>query len=289
MLRVSPPSMVELPAQDHGAFTGGAATRAALAVLAPVRGTLKLLLPFAVLVVVWQVAATLSGYSSYLFPRPTDVAEAFWDLGRKGILPAYIADSMTVWLIGALSGAAVGIGLGFVLAFSRPLRVLFLPAVRFFVAIAELAWLPLIILWFQFGFRAVLFMIWYTVLFPVLFNVLRGIEAVPNVTRQAVRTLGANRWQLVREVLFPGALPSVVTGFRIGAGYAFRALIVAEAFAASSGVGFLIFESRETGLTERTMVGMIVFGVIWLVVDRLFLRPIEVATVERWGMTAGRL
>lgn len=281
--------MVEVSAHDHGASTRGTSTRLALAALASVRGTFKVLLPFVVLVGLWQIAATASGLSSYLFPRPADVAAAFWELGRKGILPAYIADSMTVWLIGALSGAAVGIGLGFVLAFSRPLRALFMPAVRFFVAIAELAWLPLVILWFQFGFTTILFMIWYTVVFPVLFNVLTGIEAVPNVTRQAVRTLGANRWQLVREVLFPGALPSVVTGFRIGAGYAFRALIVAEAFAAGSGVGFLIFESRETGLTERTMVGMIVFGLIWLAVDRLFLRPLEVATVERWGLSAGRL
>lgn len=281
--------MVDGPAGSQDVQSLGLATRSSHVGKSFAYGTFKVLIPFVVLVVVWQLAAMLSGYSSYLFPRPTDVASAFWELTREGILPAYIADSMKVWLIGALSGAALGIGVGFILAFSRPLRALFLPAVRFFVAIAELAWLPLIILWVQVGFTAVLVMIWYTVFFPVLFSVLTGIEAVPNVTRQAVRTLGASRWQLVREVLFPGAFPSIVTGFRIGAGYAFRALIVAEAFAAASGVGYLIFESRETGFTDRTMVGMVVFGLIWLALDRFFLRPIEVATVERWGMTAGRL
>ena len=273
--------MTELPTDYPAATTQGAVYRAFWGSL---RGTFKLLLPFVVLICIWQVAGMLSGISSYLFPRPNDVARSFWELTREGILPAYIADSMKVWLIGALSGAAVGVGCGFLLAFSRPLRLLVMPAVRFLTAIAELAWLPLIILWFQFGFTAVVFMIWYTVVFPVLYNVLTGIEAVPNVTRQAVRTLGANQRQLVREVLFPGALPSVVAGFRIGAGYAFRALIVAEAFAAGTGVGFLIFESRETGLTERTIVGMIVFGVVWLAIDRLFLRPIEMATIERWAL-----
>lgn len=282
-------SMVEVPARDHGASTGGASIRFAIAALTLVRGAFKPLLPFAVLVGLWQVAAMLSGLSSYLFPRPDDVAAAFWDLGRKGILPAYATDSLTVWLIGSLTGVAVGIGIGFVLAFSRALRALFMPAVRFFMAIAELAWLPLVILWFQFGFTTILFIIWYTVVFPVLFNVLTGIEAVPNVTRQAVRTLGANRLQMVQEVLLPGALPSLVAGFRIGAGYAFRALIVAEVFAAHSGLGFMIFESRETGATDRTMVGMIVLGLMWLAVDRLFLRPVEVATVERWGLTAASL
>jgi taurine transport system permease protein len=270
---------------EGGAVGQGASKGALWIALRGVRKVVKVLAPFALLVGLWQLTAMLLGLSSYLFPRPADVGTAFWDLTREGILPAYIADSMKVWLIGVMSGAAVGMGFGFVLAFSRPLRALVLPGVRFFNSIAELAWLPLVILWFQFGFTTLVFIIWYTVVFPVLLNALTGIEAVPTVTRQAVRSLGASRLQLVREVLLPGALPSLVAGFRIGAGYAFRALIVAEAFAASSGVGYLIFQSRETGLVNRTMVGMLVFGLIWIGIDRFFLRPIEVATVERWGLS----
>jgi ABC-type nitrate/sulfonate/bicarbonate transport system permease component len=275
---------------DDGGVVGQRASAGALWIaLRGVRKVVKVLAPFVLLVGLWQLTAMLLGLSSYLFPRPADVATAFWELSREGILPAYIADSMKVWFIGVMSGAAVGMGVGFVLAFSGPLRALVMPGVRFFNSIAELAWLPLVILWFQFGFTTLVFIIWYTVVFPVLLNALTGIEAVPTVTRQAVRSLGASRLQLVREVLLPGALPSLVAGFRIGAGYAFRALIVAEAFAASSGVGYLIFQSRETGLVNRTMVGMLVFGLIWIAIDRFFLRPIEVATVERWGLSGSVL
>ncbi len=282
--------MAEALAPAEPAPVEGLASRLAVGFARFLIGASKALLPFAVLIAVWQVLAELSGLSQYLFPRPDDVATAFWELARKGILPSYAYESMKMWVIGSLSGVAVGVVFGFALAFSRVLRAFFLPAVRFFTAVAELAWLPLVILWFQFGSTTILFIIWYTVVFPVLLNVLTGIEAVPNVTRQAVRTLGANRLQLVRHVLLPGALPSLVAGFRVGAGYAFRALVVAEVFAANAGLGYLIFESRETGATARTMVGMIMLGLLWLGVDRLFLRPIEVATVERWGLSsAGRL
>lgn len=245
----------------------------------------KLVLPFVFVVGVWELAASVSGVGSRLFPRPGDVATAAFVLAQKGILPAYTFTSLKEWLLGSTTGVAVGTLFGLVLAFSHALRALLMPLIRFFTAIAEVAWLPLVILWFQFGPTTVLFVIWYTVVFPVLFNILGGIEAIPRATRDAVRTLGADRLQMVREVLLPGALPSLVVGFRIGAGYAFRTLIVAEVFASGSGLGFMIFESRQTGQTSRTVVGMIVLGCLWLIIDRIYLRAIEVATVERWGLT----
>lgn len=244
----------------------------------------RLLLPFVLLVVVWHVTATLSGLSSYFYPKPTDVWDELISLIRKGILPAYIADSLWRWGLGVALGVAISVGLALVFALSETLNEAFMPLVNFFNAIAELAWLPLFVLWFGYGFETILLSIVYVVLFPVLYNTMLGLRSVPPITIQAVRTLGANRLQVVWEALLPGALPNLVTGVRVGASFAFRALVGAEIIAASSGLGYMIFESRENQLTQRTIVGMIVIGVLWLAIDRLYLRPIEAATVERWGL-----
>ena len=89
---------------------------------------------------------------------------------------------------------------------------------------------------------------------------------------------------MVGYVILPAALPSIITGVRVGAGFSFRGLIFAEIVAAKSGLGYLIFEGAQTQQTARTIVGMISVGLIWLAVDRFYLRPVERATIERWGL-----
>jgi len=240
--------------------------------------------PFLLLVAIWQLSAAASGLSTYFYPRPLDVWTEFLNLIHKGILLAYITDSLWRWGLGVLLGVGLSTGFALIFSLSRTLSDAFLPLVNFFNAIADLAWMPLFVLWFGYDFTTILLSIVYTVFFPVLYNGMLGFNSVPAATIYAVRTLGANRLQVIREVLLPGALPNIVTGIRIGAGYAFRALIGAEMIAASSGLGYMIFESRETQLTQRTIVGMIIIGVLWLAIDRLYLRPIETGTIERWGM-----
>jgi NitT/TauT family transport system permease protein/taurine transport system permease protein len=239
---------------------------------------------FTVLVIVWELSARASGASSFFYPRPTDVARAFDDLIRKGILFPYLSASMWRWAVGTFAGLIGAIIAVLVMTTSRVARQAFMPVVSFFHAIADLAWLPLFVLWFGFSFQTIVFTISYVVFFPVLYNALIGMRAVPMAAVNAVRTLGASRTQVMRHVMLPGALPSMLTGLRVGAGYAFRALIGAEMIAAKSGIGFMIFEAREYQITERVVAGMIVMGVLWLFIEYGYLRPVEQATIERWGL-----
>jgi NitT/TauT family transport system permease protein/taurine transport system permease protein len=91
--------------------------------------------------------------------------------------------------------------------------------------------------------------------------------------------------QVLRLVILPAALPNILTGLRVGAGFAFRGLVFAEIIAAKSGIGYLIFEGTESHQTARTIVGMIVMGLLWLAIDQFYLRPIERTTIQRWGLT----
>ena len=157
------------------------------------------------------------------------------------------------------------------------------PFINFLFAIVEVAWIPIFVIWFGYGFKTILIALVCVVFFPLLYNTLVGARTVPQVFINAARSLGATRLQLVRDVILPAALPNIITGLRVGAGFAFRGLIFAEIIAAKTGIGYLIFEGASTQQTARTIVGMIVMGLLWLFLDQCYLKPVERITVERWG------
>jgi NitT/TauT family transport system permease protein/taurine transport system permease protein len=88
------------------------------------------------------------------------------------------------------------------------------------------------------------------------------------------------------DVVIPGALPYIVTGTRLGFGYAWRALVAGEMIAATSGLGYMIFQARDYLKTDEVIVGMLTIGLFWAAIERLVLRPIERRTIERWGLAA---
>jgi NitT/TauT family transport system permease protein/taurine transport system permease protein len=233
--------------------------------------------------VLWQISVPLVGLEPYFYPAPADVAAAFVTLIAKGILPDYLLASLGRYVAGVAIGASLGVALGLAIGLSRFVDRLLAPTINFMFAIVEVAWIPIFVIWFGYGLKTILIALSYVVLFPVLYNTLVGIRGVPPVLINAVRALGATRAQLVREVILPAALPNIITGFRVGAGFAFRGLVFAEIIAATSGIGYLIFQGAQNQQTARTVVGMIVMGLMWLLIDWAYLKPLERATIERWG------
>ena len=155
---------------------------------------------------------------------------------------------------------------------------------RFLQGISGIAWLPLAILWFGFTNTTSLVIVVYTLIVPIVFNTMTGVRAIPENYVLALRSLGASRWRIVTDVYFPGALPSIVVGLRLGMGYGWRALIAAEMLVRQGGLGDLIFGARTFNQIDRIMVGMIAIGVLYVVVDRLLVQPIESMTLARWGV-----
>jgi ABC-type nitrate/sulfonate/bicarbonate transport system permease component len=232
----------------------------------------------------WGLAAATLPLPDYYLPPPTAVVAAFGDLVAKGILPTYVAASLRRIVVAALLGLLVGVPIGLVLGMSRRVADFFYPLLNFFQSVSGIAWLPLLLVWFGFGERTILIAVNYTVLFPVIFNALLGVRSVPRLYVNALRTLGASRWRIVRDVLVPGALPSIATGLRLGLAYGWRALIAAEMLVGAHGLGFMIFNAQNFHLTARIMLGMGVIGVLWVVLDYFLLRPLEEATIARWGL-----
>jgi ABC-type nitrate/sulfonate/bicarbonate transport system permease component len=235
-------------------------------------------------VAAWTLAAATLPLPDYYLPPPTAVLAAFVDLTAKGILPAYVGQSLRRILLAAVFALAIGVPVGVLLGMSRRVADLCYPVLNFFQSVSGVAWLPLMLVWFGFGERTILVAVNYTVLFPVIFNALLGVRSVPRLYENALRTLGAGRWRIVRDVVLPGALPSIATGLRLGLAYGWRALIAAEMLVGAQGLGFMIFNAQNFHLTARIMLGMGIIGVLWLLLDYFLLRPLEEATIARWGL-----
>jgi len=238
-----------------------------------------------ILLAAWQISVPLVGLGPYFYPAPADVAAAFVDLVRKGILPVYLADSVMRYLVGLVAGATLGIAFGVLIGMHRKAALALSPLLKFLFAIVEVAWIPIFVVWFGYGVETIVLALIYVVFFPVLYNTLLGVRTAPQILVNAVRSLGASRFQVLRLVILPAALPGIITGLRLGAGFAFRGLVFAEMVAAKTGIGYLIFEGAQAQQTSRTIVGMIVMGFLWLAIDQFYLRPIERATIQRWGLT----
>ena len=244
-----------------------------------VKGALGLVLVLSI----WQVSVPLVGLPDYFYPSALSVWSAFVDLIRKGILPVYILDSLGRYAAGVGLGTLIGAIAGLLISLNRVVARLLSPLINFLYAIVEVAWVPLFVIWWGYGVKAILISLIYVVTFPILYNTIVGVRTVPQVYINAVRSLGGSKIQVIREVLLPAALPNIITGFRVGAGFAFRGLIFAEMIAAKTGLGYLIFVGSAHQQTSRTVVGMICMGLLWLFLDNVYLKPFERATVERWG------
>jgi NitT/TauT family transport system permease protein/taurine transport system permease protein len=242
------------------------------------------IVPFIPVVALWAIVVDSGMFPRAFLPGPADVVRSFCTLVYRGILPDYLQDSVVRLAAGAAAGMALGIPLGVLVGLNPRARNMLWPILLFFQAIGDIAWLPILLIWFGFSLATMTFVIVYTVLFPVVLNTALGVRSVPIDLHRAARSLGASRARVVWEVVLPGALPNIMTGLRNGLGFGWRALIATEIIVGTSGIGFLMFDARRAGSVVEILLGMIVLGLLWYIVDGWVLAPIERATGQRWGL-----
>ncbi|HTX02400.1 MAG TPA: ABC transporter permease [Candidatus Acidoferrales bacterium] len=245
---------------------------------------IRAIAPFAAFVALWAIVVAVFHVPQDVMPSPAAVAAAFGDAVRKGVLTVYTGETIRRILIAASTGALIGMAAGFFVALNDVVAEVTLPVIRFFQSLSGIAWLPLFIVWFGFSDKTIVVAVWYTLFFPVLFNTVVGVKTVPRVYRNAILTLGGGWSRMVFDVLLPGAIPYIVGGIRIGAAFGWRVLIAAEIVIGAGGLGYFIFKAEAFHLTARIVAGMITIGTLWYLTDFFVLRPLEEATIERWGL-----
>lgn len=239
--------------------------------------------PFLVLIALWAILVPALDVSPRTFPS----VQSVWALFVEGVTDGTLWTQIWVSLlrVGAGTGLAILIGVpfGIVMGISRGVSGFFAPLLRFSVALAGIAWIPLATLWLGYGTNAVVFVVFNAVFFAVVYNTMLGVRQISTSLLRAARSLGATPRTMFFEIYVPGAAPSIATGLRVGMGFAWRGLIAAEIIATSSGLGYTLFLARQYFETDVMILMMIAIGVLWLLMDRLLLAPLERRTVERWG------
>jgi ABC-type nitrate/sulfonate/bicarbonate transport system permease component len=241
------------------------------------------LLPIAAFLTIWHIATVIAQWPNYLLPGPAVVAETFVELLLSGLLLEYLAASVGRLMIGCLAGFILAVPLGYAIGSLRIADRAFSPIVSLLQPIPGIAWIPLAILWFGLGPTAVGFIIFLAAFFPILLNTVTGVRTITGDLMRVGHVFQFPTRMMVLDIVLPGALPYIVTGTRLGFGYGWRALVAGEMIAASSGLGFMIFEARNFLKTDEVIVGMLTIGLFWAAVERVVLRPIEKRTIERWG------
>lgn len=201
------------------------------------------LLPGALLLA-WGLAGHIETRPTVL-PSPSEVGEALWKLARSGDLFRHLAVSGARALGGLAVGGSLGFVLGVLTGWSRPAERLLDTSVQMLRSIPHLALVPLLILWLGIGEVTKVTLVALGTFFPIYVNTRLGLQTVDAGLVEMARAYGLAGWPLFREVLFPGALPCILTGLRYALGVMWMTLIVAETIAAHSGIGYLAAHARE--------------------------------------------
>ena len=230
------------------------------------KGLLPWLLPI-LLIVIWQIASSTGLLQSRVLPAPSSVVSAFWHLLISGELWQHVKVSAGRALLGLLVGGGLGLVLGLLNGSSRVASTLLDTTLQMIRNIPALALIPLVILWFGIDETAKLFLVAVGVFFPIYINTYHGIRSVDPQLIEMGRNYGLNRWQLYKDIILPGAMPSILVGLRFSLGLVWVLLIVAETISAQSGIGYMTMNAREFLQTDIVLVGILLYALLGKLAD----------------------
>ena len=225
------------------------------------------------LLFIWWLV-TQAGWIKPLFlPSPMDVVDAFTEVLRNGFTGASLWEHTwisTARVFGAfLLACVVGIPLGIAMGMSPVARGIFDPPIEFYRPIPPLAYLPLMIIWFGIDETSKVLLIFLSVFAPVALGARAGVKSAAIEQIHAAYSFGATRWQVIRLIIVPSAMPEIITAMRIGIGFGWTTLVAAEMVAATSGLGYMVLTASKFLQTATVIMGIVVIAAIAYAFDHL--------------------
>ncbi|MGO4159030.1 ABC transporter permease subunit [Cupriavidus sp. YAF13] len=231
------------------------------------------------LLALWWIASHLRWLPPLFLPTPEAIINAFidaWNGNVQGGLPLteHFRASM-VRVFGAFALATVtAVPIGVMMGVSRIARGVFDPPIEFYRPLPPLAYLPLIVIWFGIDETSKILLIFLACFAPLAMSAQAGVRSVTIEQINAAYSMGANRWQVIRHVVIPAALPDILTGMRIAIGFGWTTLVAAEMVAATSGLGQMVLNASNFLRTDVVIMGIGLIGLIAYTFD-LLMRKME--------------
>ena len=262
------------------------ATVAAIRRLPAVSHALLPILGVVTLVGGWTLATTFAVLPPNFLPSPVAVFERIIELTQRpysgSLLQEHLIASLRKFAISYVLAVLTGVPLGLAMGRFRLLDWVALPLLEAFRFVPPIAWVPFSILWFGTGFLAPTFVIFAGSLFPCVVNSYRGARQVDRSLVEAAQMLGTGRWRSLCELFLPAALPQIVAGMRVSAGFGWQSLIGAELIVGSTGLGYMIVQGESNLDASVVVAGMVTIGVVGAIIDYSML-AVETRIRRNWG------
>lgn len=214
-----------------------------------------------------EVGARLGVISPFILPAPSAVVTALVDGFVTGIYWVHLWSTVWAAAAGFAIGAVLAIGIAGILVAIPVLDRVLMPFVIAVQTMPKIAIAPLIVLWLGFGQGAKVFIVMVVVFFPILINTLQGLQIRDRDKAELMQSLGASRWQIFRYVRFPGALPYISAGLRLGIIFSLIGAVVAEFVGSQAGLGYLLLQQRALFNVPSVFAILLLMMVIGLVFD----------------------
>ena len=271
-------SRLATPASAEETRSGGGVTSAG-------KNVLNVVVPIVVIMLAWEIIARVSDMPAAVLPPLSDIFAAIYDLAVEGYLWTDIWGTLRRLFQSVIVGIAFGTLIGVLMGYFKLWERALVAPMNFLLAIPGTAMFPLAMIWFGLTEFAITSILMYEVALTVMLNTWTGVKTVPTPLIRAGRAFGASGFGLFWRVLLPAALPSVIAGYRLAFSRCWRILVIAEMLVSvPSGLGYRIYWAREFFHSDIVYGVLLVVGIVGLLIERVILRSLEVATVERWGV-----
>jgi taurine transport system permease protein len=220
-----------------------------------------------VLLVFWVVGSRSGLINPQVFPSP----DQFWAAAKQLVVGEGFADgrvhehalqSIKLILMGFFAATAIGVPLGLWMGWSRKAEALINPIFLLIRPIPALAWIPLAIVWLGLGDAAKVMILWFAAFVPSVINSYTGVRTIERPIIEASQVFGRGGWSLIKDVIVPGALPSIFTGLRLSLQGCLTALVAAELLGALLGMGKVLYQAGLDIYPAMILVGMVVVAVV---------------------------
>jgi NitT/TauT family transport system permease protein len=223
----------------------------------------------AAVILLWQLAGSAEWINPLFLPAPSDIAVAIWRLATSGALWQHLSYSImrigTGWILGTIAGVAVGFAIG-LSSLARGVGITFISAL---FPIPKIALLPLLILWLGIGEEPKIATIALGVFFSTAISVYSGVDSVPRNLIRMAQSFNVPFHAIVLRVIWPGALPSILAGFRITASVALLLVVSAEMIGAEYGIGAFVLQAGNLMQTDQLLAGVVILSLFGLAVGRV--------------------
>ena len=223
----------------------------------------------ALVIGLWQLAGSAALVNPLFLPAPSAIAVAIYKLAVSGALWQHVSYSVmrigTGWILGTVAGVIVGFAIG-LSSLARGVGITFISAL---FPIPKIALLPLLILWLGIGEQPKIATIALGVFFSTAISVYSGVDAVPRNLIRMAQSFNVPFHSIVRRVIWPGALPSILAGFRITASVALLLVVSAEMIGAEYGIGAFVLQAGNLMQTDQLLAGVVILSLFGLAVGRL--------------------